>query len=1118
MRDGEQRLGGPAAGGCLSLPASERLRLRYDFCVPPAHRAFLSYVHRYQAWVEALQQNLEACLRHAGADPHQVFLDTVDLGSGRSWVAQLQAGVSQAEHLILVMTPEALASPRVADEWNGFSAIRNDWARGHLHLVRLVDCPLPPFLAQMQWVDFEAHDEAKYREGLQRLMADLLGSSARARPELPPKLDAPGPPADVLPAKLRRQLVSWLEPRVARKVFQGSISLAVGAKAFAFEGHASPACAASALLVAATGADDPAAAALRIVNGLIEVFEEDEPTEVEALRSLATELERLRQDAPEAGLLGVYLRQVATDHDRLVPYFQQKAELDLLDRVYVKLELRPEVAKGAGREEKELVRAGQPLGIREVLALTTADSSWVTGRWVVLGDPGAGKTTLVRHLAAGLAREPERRWVPVLESLPRMMREREWLLDRIARRLRRAGHPAEGLPAVLEREGKEGRLLLLLDGLDEVPREDREEAEALLRALSARWPQAPLVVTSRPIGYHRPGSEFRELELLPLDEARRREFLARWFGREASKLDDQRAAEALAVLRDDSNLWELSGNPLYLTLMALLLEQDASPQRNRGRLYDQVFDLLLGGKHKPEPQPMEHQEAVRAVLRYLGYAMTKDNRDAEPQRVIEARLYQKEADALREPLERVPRWRQGLQPFLDDLAERTGILGPHDGSESDWRFWHRTFREALAAEALEERWKQGGAPAILAHAKEIVGDESRWAEPYALLAGRVKEPDELVRSLVKESPALGLRALATAQGLREETISEVLELTSKNAEGGDNVVERGQVFLRLPELLGDGERAVLLIDRLRRATTDGNDLYFLDLAAREVVQLYPDHARAAESLLARFFDHIPRPPEELFRWVETPLDGRVELWRAIPAGSFWMGSPESVGDPDEHPRHQVTFQRGYQMAAVPVTNAQYAWFDPKKETVSWEGVAAEELPHHPRADVTWYETASFCRWLASCFEWACGARLPSEQEWEYACRAGTETAYWSGEEEADLARVGWYDGNSGYRTHRVGEKPANPWGLYDVHGNVEEWMVDSSTSDYSGREGGVELDPDTPAPPAAAEIHVELRGFRGGSAWESADWARAAIRLYWSAWDWDQDQGFRVMLPTLPEP
>ncbi len=1073
------------------------------------YRAFLSYAHRYKEWVGLLRQNLEACLQHCGAAPYEAFVDLADLGSGRSWVAQLQEGVGSAEHLVLVVTPESLASSRVEDEWGSFIATRNNWARGHVHLVRLVDSPLPPFLAQMQWVDFAEHDEVKYREGLRRLLAGLLGQSPRDLPALPPGLSIPQSPVDVLPARLRSELLGWLDPRMRKRSLQGSIANAVGISDFAFEGHSSTLCAASALIVAGTGADDRVAAGLRIVTGLLKAFEDDDPQGVEPLRLLQTQLKRLRESAPHAGLLGDYLRQVATDHELLVPYFQQKAEFDLLDRVYVKLELRREWAKGSVRGVKEQSLA-QPCGIRQVLALSPTDTPWATGRWVILGDPGAGKTTLVRHLASELAREAGRTWVPVFESLPRMLSEREWLFDRIARRLRRAGYAADGLPAVLEREANEGRLLLLLDGLDEVPSDDREEVESILRAISTRWPRTPIVVTSRQIGYRKPGGEFRELELLSLDESGRREFLARWFGRQTGLADEERAAEALAVLREDSNLWDVSGNPLYLTLLALLLEQGTPPQRNRARLYDQIFELLLGGKHKATPHPIEHPQLARNVLRLLSYKMTEESCDSEGRDAIETRLYQRGADLLRESLERVPRWRQSMRLLLDDIAERTGILGPHDGPGSDWRFWHRTFREALAAEELEGQWKRGGAEAILNHAKQIAGAESLWAEPYALLTGRIQQPDQLVTALVRESPALGLRALATAQGLQEATIIEVLDLATERAD------ERGQVFLRLPELIGDGARAWRLIDRLRRQTRNGADLFFLDLAAREAMHRYPEQRREIESLLTRFFDHIPEPPQALLRYVDTPLDGRVEWWRAVPSGTFWMGSPDGEGRFTEHPRDRQ-YLDGFQLSATVVTNAQYALFDPAKSPWQWESVGAEELQNHPRVGVTWYEAVAFCDWLSASFEWARGARLPSEAEWECACRAGTSTTFWSGDQEADLARVGWYEGNSALRTHLVGEKPANPFGFYDLHGQVAEWILDpeqtypiqpaagTSPSSYESSKGN------------RRERIASNFGLRGGCLWDPPDQCRSAWRYFRHPGDGLEVDGFRVLIPSLTE-
>lgn len=119
--------------------------------------------------------------------------------------------------------------------------------------------------------------------------------------------------------------------------------------------------------------------------------------------------------------------------------------------------------------------------------------------------------------------------------------------------------------------------------------------------------------------------------------ARRREFLARWFGRATGVPDDSRAGMALASL-DGPDLRELAGNPLYLTLMALLFEQGTAPDRNRARLYDQVFDLLLEGKHRFQEAPIDRPAAVRQVLRYLAFSMTVDNLDAEPRSRLEERL------------------------------------------------------------------------------------------------------------------------------------------------------------------------------------------------------------------------------------------------------------------------------------------------------------------------------------------------------------------------------------------------------------------------------------------------------------------------------------------------
>ncbi len=281
-----------------------------------------------------------------------------------------------------------------------------------------------------------------------------------------------------------------------------------------------------------------------------------------------------------------------------------------------------------------------------------------------------------------------------------------------------------------------------------------------------------------------------------------------------------RAEKEAPKLEADPGLRELASNPLYLTLMALLLEEGQEPHRNRTRLYDQVFELLLEGRHRPAGEPMEHQDAVRRVLRHLACEMTIANRDSEPLTALEARLYRPAADALREPLERVPRWRRSMRPFLDDLARRTGILGPHDGPDADWRFWHRTFREALTAEKLEEELRAAGQEAVLEKAREISGDESRWAEPFALLAGRVENPDELIRA---RSTKTGLSASGPWPPPRGSATGPCARSCRRRRPGRDLDQEPGlpRPPARRPEIF---ELRSLIIESVSRSGSSANGL------------------------------------------------------------------------------------------------------------------------------------------------------------------------------------------------------------------------------------------------------------------------------------------------------
>jgi len=225
----------------------------------------------------------------------------------------------------------------------------------------------------------------------------------------------------------------------------------------------------------------------------------------------------------------------------------------------------------------------------------------------------------------------------------------------------------------------------------------------------------------------------------------------------------------------------------------------------------------------------------------------------------------------------------------------------------------------------------------------------------------------------------------------------------------------------------------------------------------------------------------------------------------IPPGQFMMGSPESEeGARDcEHPQHQVRINRPFFLGVTEVTQGQW---EAVMGTRPWSGKGyVKEGSDYAAPYVSWDDAQSFCERLSEKERVTC--RLPTEAEWEYACRAGTTTVYHFGD---DASRLGDYarfrdnavDVDEKY-AHRVGHKKPNPVGLYDMHGNVAEWCQDWLASDYYA-----ESPTDDPTGPVAA-AH---RAIRGGCWWDDAKLCRAASRLWYAPQYQLHFLGFRVAL------
>lgn len=226
----------------------------------------------------------------------------------------------------------------------------------------------------------------------------------------------------------------------------------------------------------------------------------------------------------------------------------------------------------------------------------------------------------------------------------------------------------------------------------------------------------------------------------------------------------------------------------------------------------------------------------------------------------------------------------------------------------------------------------------------------------------------------------------------------------------------------------------------------------------------------------------------------------------VAAGRFQMGSPagEAGRSNDEGPQTEVTISRGFWLGAFAITQEEW-----KAVAEEVSGLKAEPSYFRgsrlPVEQVSWEDCQQWLEELNAVdeaglprgFEY----RLPTEAEWEFACRAGTSTRFHFGESEAQLADWGWYSGNSGSQVHAVGEKRANPWGFYDMHGNVWEWCQDR----YGPLPGQSVIDPRGP--------HGGTnRVFRGGSWGVAGVRCRSAYRVWNKPGYRDYTLGFRIAL------
>jgi len=268
------------------------------------------------------------------------------------------------------------------------------------------------------------------------------------------------------------------------------------------------------------------------------------------------------------------------------------------------------------------------------------------------------------------------------------------------------------------------------------------------------------------------------------------------------------------------------------------------------------------------------------------------------------------------------------------------------------------------------------------------------------------------------------------------------------------------------------------------------------------------------------FDDAPKP---VANPVGDPIENSIGMVLVpIPAGEFMMGSRLSAAvvtkrfdvhpmvSENEHPLHHVKLTKSFHLGRTLVTQGQWKAV---MGTTPWKGKflfvlrekcrrCVKEGDDYAASYVSWDDAVEFCRKLSE--KEGVEYRLSTEAEWEYACRAGTTTVYSFGDDESQLGEYAWYRGNAydvGEKyAHIVGQKKPNPWGLYDMHGNVWEWCHDRHGEYPSG-------DVTDPVGPASGSDRV----YRGGGWFDGAGGCRSAIRDRFSPSYRFFRLGFRVL-------
>ncbi len=788
------------------------------------------------------------------------------------------------------------------------------------------------------------------------------------------------------------------------------------------------------------------------------------------------------------GLLQMYLEALRDEH-RWLSILGQNRQVEM-NTLYLRLQLSQrfrsrelETALVEPLERKRVAGLGEDSLTGRDLDIHAAVQQFT--RVVIVGDPGCGKTTSLRHLAyvhatknlERLQRNQEPENLPIYIPLGVHGSPDKSLRDYLWEVVRPYALPLS-VAESLETHVLAGRALLLIDGLDEVPTESRRQVARMFEGMMSRFPSHPIVVTSRVIGFEHTLSG-TVLEVLPLSPEHINYFIRAWFGAISREEDGVDLCQRIAA---QPRLLELAYNPFLLSLIALIFEQGKKLPERWVELYNLCVMTLL-----------ELWDKERGLRKRNRFALTmKEDLLME----LALHFYEKDQAALlpiREVFKQVGTIINRLQldcdaqTVLDEIEQNSGLLRKF--SYQHYAFAHRTLFEYFVARALVA--ETAGEARLVAYFRQH-GSNAQWSEIFRLATGVLEQPTDFLKIVFDADATLAARCYLNAdpgkvdhkvirkrwaQIDREQRIELVQNVRSRWQQAQDKQKETQ-----------DALDFVIFVFRTGEADTEV--LYHCD---ELLLAIGTDEAR---QFSRRMFDHWPT--ERQYKTHETTFK-QDKYWQGaeIKGGEFKMGSNE---DADEKPIHPVKLS-SFRLGRYAVTVGQYQRFDPDhKKRNQKEHAEFFKDENQPAVFVSWYDAYIFCKWA--------GGRLPTEAEWECAGRGGIASKGYKYAGSNNLEEVGWYDKNSNGKTHPVAAKKPNELGLYDMSGNVREWCQDWYDQKYyaacqKSRPSGIE----NPKGPETGSSRV----LRGGSWSFVAQYCRSAFRADVNPASRYSNTGFRLV-------